>query len=175
MSIEKQLGIMSAVQKYFEAVLMLDDGALNSKSKAVKQAISGFMEIWSPEGKLTITGPEPIGLREYRGQAEIQSFYARKGEGFANLIGGSQMPKAFTNISVTSNSQAIISGHRTVAAPDGEGMDIAFTHNFHFEDDGKIGSLHLHVGDPEKSAMVPMCNLSIQDMGKLAAVAWMVA
>lgn len=175
MSIEKQLNIMDAVKHYFESVLLLDEGALKNHSKMVQQAVSGFMGVWSPKGKLTITGPEPIGMQDYQGEKAIHSFYARKGKGFEGLLGGTSMPKAVSNINITAANQAIVSGQRTVITPDGEGMVIAFTHNFRFEEDGKLRSLHIHVGDPEKSEMAPMGNLSIQDMGKLAAVAWMVA
>ena len=66
------------------------------------------------------------------------------------------------------------SGRRYVISENGEGMEVPFTHAFEM-DGRRIKTLRIRVGDPQKSEIAPSGSLEIEDMGRLAAMAWMVA
>lgn len=68
----------------------------------------------------------------------------------------------------------VASGLRYVVTHGEEGLQVPFTHNF-FLRDGRIADLKIHVGAPAKSDIAPMGLLKVEDLGRLAAMAWMVA
>ena len=165
---------IETVRSYFQSVERLDGVALQSLTAEAKPSVDNFMALWESDGgQLTISGPGPIGVKTYKGHEEIEGFYSKKAEGFGGLITASA--KAVSGVNVPADNQAVVTGTRTVVTPEGEGMEISFTHSFHFNEDRKIRALHIHIGDPRNSPTVPAGKLKIEDMGKLASVAWMVA
>jgi hypothetical protein len=159
---------LGIIKKYFAAVKTMDRAAVaDSKFDTGK-----IMALWHQDGHLTIGGKPLGGERNYSGGREISSFYERRAKGvngeIAVNISGIDVANAKSADHVTA------SGLRYVVTRKNEGLQVPFTHNFTLKD-GRISDLKIHVGVPAASEIAPQGRLKIEDMGRLAAMAWMVA
>lgn len=159
---------LSLTSRYFAAVKSMDAGVAKSR----KAGVSSVMKLWGEDGALRITGPEPIGDRSYATPEEILGFYKNRGHGIDKLISANVSQVRVAN--AKSAEHVTISGTRYVVNTRGEGLQVPFTHNFEIRD-GLIRSLHINIGKPNASEVAPQGALNIEDMGRLAAMAWMVA
>lgn len=159
---------LSLTNRYFEAVKAMDGKAERTR----KGGVSSVMKLWAEDGKLRITGPDPIGDREYGTPDEIRGFYERRGKGIDKFLSANV---SRVNVANAKSAEHItISGTRYVVNTRGEGLQVPFTHNFDVRD-GHIVGLHINIGKPAATEVAALGALKIEDMGKLAAVAWMVA
>lgn len=131
-----------------------------------------IMGLWHEDGRLTIGGKPLGGEHNYSGAREISTFYERRAKGvngeIAVNISGIDVANAKSADHVTA------SGLRYVVNRNDEGLQVPFTHNFTLRN-GRISELKIHVGVPARSQIAPLGRLQVEDMGRLAAMAWMVA
>lgn len=159
---------LGVVKKYFASVKAMDKAVTAQKAFDTDK----IMSLWHPDGKLTIGG-KPIGEdKTYSGAEEIASFYKRRAEGVDGQIAVNLSTIEVAN--AKSADHIVASGQRYVVTHDDEGLQVPFTHNFTLRD-GRIEELNIHVGAPAKSGIAPLGGLMIEDMGRLSAMAWMVA
>lgn len=159
---------IALTKRYFGAVKSMDSGKGRSREKGVR----AILDLWSKDGELRITGPEPIGDRRFASPAALREFYSNRTKGIDKVI---DLNLSTVNVAnAKSGDHVTVSGTRYVVNKDGEGMQVPFTHNFELED-GAIKRLHINIGKPTESAVAPLGTLRVQDMGRLAAMAWMVA
>ena len=159
---------LGVIKKYFAAVKAMDSAAVTDRPFDTDK----IMSLWHEDGSLTIGG-KPLGEdRQYSGARELSGFYRNRAKGvngeIAVNVSGIDVANAKSADHVTA------SGLRYVVTRRKEGLQVPFTHNFTLRD-GRISELRIHVGTPAKSEIAPVGALQIQDMGRLAAMAWMVA
>lgn len=159
---------LDVIKKYFAAVKKMDSSAVADRSFDTDR----IMSLWHEDGTLTIGG-KPLGEeRRYSGTRELSGFYRRRAKGvngeIAINVSGIDVANAKSADHVTA------SGLRYVVNRRKEGLQVPFTHNFTLRD-GRIADLRIHVGTPARSEIAPVGALQIEDMGRLAAMAWMVA
>ncbi len=160
---------MAKIRQYFQVIKQLDGMITKGQQTNVK----GILRLWDAAGELTLTGPDPIGQHVFRGGEELAKFYTQRGTGIAGHI-STQFARV-TVANAKSAEHVVVSGIRYVVNSKGEGMQAPFTHNFVLNDRGQIQSLHINVGQPSVSEVADPGSLKIEDMGRLAAMAWMVA
>ncbi|SFL19027.1 hypothetical protein SAMN04488518_12036 [Pseudovibrio ascidiaceicola] len=162
------LSNMSVIEKYFAAVKEMDAHAV----KGEKFNTDTIMELWHSGGTLSIHGKESIGEKSYTKHDEIAGFYQNRARGVDGML-ATNLSKV--NVANAKNDEHIVvSGLRYIINKKGEGLQAPFTHNFRLQD-GRISSLDIHVGTPGKTEVAPVGALSIDDLGSLSAMAWMVA
>lgn len=159
---------LDVIKRYFAAVKAMDSAAVADRPFDTDR----IMALWDEKGSLTIGG-KPLGREHsYRGTGELAGFYRRRAKGvngeIAVNISGIDVANAKSADHVTA------SGQRYVVTRKEEGMQVPFTHNFTLRD-GRITELKIHVGVPTRSEIAPVGGLQVEDMGRLAAMAWMVA
>ena len=159
---------LGIVKKYFSAVKAMDKA-----TQAQRKFDTGkIMSLWQADGKLTIGG-KPIGEdKSYAGQSQIESFYQHRAKGVHEKIAVNLSTIDVAN--AKSSGHIVASGQRYVVNHKNEGMQVPFTHNFTLNQ-GKIAELKIHIGSPATSEIAPLGTLAVEDMGRLAAMAWMVA
>jgi hypothetical protein len=160
---------VATVVSYFDQVLAMDQAAMNR----LPYDVLGLVLLWAPDGQLTLEGTPDFGSHVYNGQAELTQFYTDRQNGQADTF--SMDNKASPTPLATGPDDVQATGYRHLVNHSGEGFKISYTHNFHFRPDGKIQSLHVQVGPPEPTDLAPIGSLTMQDMGRLSVVAWMVA
>jgi hypothetical protein len=159
---------LGLAKRYFSAVKAMD----STVQRVHQKGVQSVLKLWAKNGELTITGPEPIGERNYRDLKELREFYGNRGKGVDKYI---SVNISRVGVATAKSAEHItVSGMRYVVNNDGEGLQVPFTHNFHLAD-GLIQRLHINVGRPASSEVAPVGTLQVEDMGRLAAVAWMVA
>jgi ketosteroid isomerase-like protein len=159
---------LAIIKKYFAAVKAMDKAAVSQKAFDTDR----IMALWHGDGRLTIGG-KPIGDdKSYRGSREIAGFYKQRARGVPTEIAVNASAVDVAN--AKSADHVVASGVRYVVTHDDEGLQVPFTHNFTMRD-GRIAELRIHVGAPAKSEVAPLGNLKVEDMGRLSAMAWMVA
>lgn len=159
---------LEVIRKYFASVKTMDSSAVSKRAFNTGQ----IMALWHNDGKLTIGG-KPLGKEySYSGRNEISSFYKRRARGvdgeFALNVSSIDVANA------KSPEHVVASGLRYVVTHKDEGLQVPFTHNFTLRD-GRITDLKIHVGTPAKSEIAPLGTLQVEDLGRLSAMAWMVA
>lgn len=159
---------LGVIKNYFAAVKAMDSAAVADRPFDTKR----IMGLWHEDGTLTIGG-KPLGKdHRYAGARELSGFYRRRAKGvngeIAVNISGIDVANAKSAEHVTA------SGQRYVVNRKEEGLQVPFTHNFTLRD-GRIADLKIHVGVPTRSEIAPVGGLEVEDMGRLAAMAWMVA
>jgi ketosteroid isomerase-like protein len=159
---------LAVIRKYFAAVKAMDKAATSQKAFDTGR----IMALWHADGRLSISG-KPIGEeKSYRGSREIAGFYKQRAKGVHGEIAVNASAVDVAN--AKSADHVVASGVRYVVTHEDEGLQIPFTHNFTMRD-GRIAELRIHVGTPAKSEVAPLGNLNVEDMGRLSAMAWMVA
>ena len=159
---------LSVIRRYFAAVKSMDGSAVRGRKFNTER----IMKLWNPKGQLKIRGKETVGEHSFSGAREISSFYVNRARG----VDG-QFKTNLSKIDVANaknGEHVVVSGIRYIVTRQGEGLQAPFTHNFKLED-GKITALDIHVGKPGESKLAPIGELQIEDLGKLSAMAWMVA
>lgn len=164
----KPFDSLQLAKRYFAAVKSMDAAAPATR----KSGIAAVMRLWSPQGTLRITGPDPIGEQSFSDPAAIRRFYAERGKGVHDVLDVNVSTVGVAN--AKSPERLTISGTRYVVNTKGEGMEVPFTHNFDIEG-SRIRSLHINIGQARASEVAPIGSLGVEDMGRLAAMAWMVA
>jgi hypothetical protein len=162
---------MATAQSYFEQIQLLDYEARGGGGKFDPGVM---MSLWDPDGMLTIVGPEPLGTRTFRGQKEISDFYQNRAAGTISK----ELSEMVWNLESTvaaGDGALTVRGTRYLVDSRGRGFEVSFQHNFRLNTDGSIKSLVLQVDDPRRSQFIPLRRLSVQDMGRLTSLAWMVA
>ena len=159
---------LSMARRYFRAVKVMDRGALKGRTSGVDQ----ILKLWNEDGVLQLRGPEPIGNRTYKGYKDLAKFYKRRTKGLASELG--------FNLSNVQSAKAgetglTVGGKRLVISSKGEGIEVPFSHTFQTNKRGEITSLRIQVGKAKATELAPQGSLQIEDMGRLAAMAWMVA
>lgn len=159
---------LDVIKRYFAAVKAMDSAAVADRPFDTDK----IMSLWHEDGSLTIGG-KPIGKdHRYSGARELSGFYRRRAKGvngeIAVNISGIDVANAKSADHVTASGQRYVVNRRK------EGLQVPFTHNFTLRD-GRISELRIHVGAPSRSQIAPVGGLQIEDMGRLAAMAWMVA
>lgn len=166
----RPIAAVTTAQSYFAQIQSLDYEALGGG----KFDPAAMMSLWDPDGTLTITGPEPIGSRTFRGEKEISSFYQnRAAGGIAKEL--SQVVWNLESVAASEHGVLTVRGMRYLVDPKGHGFQVSFQHNFTLNSDGSIKSLVLQVGEPDATPLVERGGLSVEDMGRLTSMAWMVA
>lgn len=159
---------LGLVRKYFAAVKEMDRAAVADRPFNTGK----IMALWHDDGHLTIGGKPLDGEHSYSGGREISSFYERRANGVNGEI---RVNISGIDVANAKNAEHVTaSGLRYVVTRGDEGLQVPFTHNFTIRD-GRITDLKIHVGVPAKSEIAPVGRLQIEDMGRLAAMAWMVA
>jgi hypothetical protein len=162
---------LSKINRYFKLVAKMDKANIKSKMPPVKN----IMEMWSKEGVLEITGDKKFGKHSFKGQKELSAFYEKRARGIPDTFRRMVLNMAGAKSVARNEGRAVANGVRHLLTRDGQGLAVPFSHDFSFDDNGLITSLHINIGKPNESPIAPQGNLDIKDMGKLAAVAWMVA
>lgn len=158
---------LGVIRRYFAAVKAMDARAV----KGSKFDVGAIMGLWHKDGTLKIRG-SAIGEREFKGHAKMRGFYANRARGVDGELSANLSRVTVAN---AKNSERVtVSGTRYVVNKAGEGMQAPFTHNFDLKD-GKIAHLDIHVGQAGRSEVAPLGSLRVEDLGRLSAVAWMVA
>ncbi len=163
------LDTMALIRRYFANVKAMDRKAVSGE----KMSVDAIMKLWDSAGELKLTGPEPIGERLYKGADELAKFYDARARGMDAALSTNVSRVNLAN--AKSADRITVSGIRYVVNAKGEGTEAPFTHNFVLGPKGHIQSLHIHIGPAAKTSVAPAGTLRIQDMGRLAAMAWMVA
>jgi len=159
---------LNVVKKYFAAVKVMDRAAVANKSFDTDR----IMALWHDDGKLTIGGEPLGGEHSFSGANDISAFYKRRVKG----VGG-EIAVNISSIRVANSKSVdhvVASGLRYVVTQKEEGLQVPFTHNFTLRD-GRITELSIHIGTPAKSEIAPLGALRVEDLGRLSAMAWMVA
>lgn len=159
---------LDVVKKYFSSVKTMDRAATSKRSFDTDR----IMSLWHDDGKLTISGKPLGGEHSFSGAEEISTFYERRAKGVDGEIAIN-----VSSIEVANSKSAdhvVASGLRYVVTHKEEGLQVPFTHNF-ILNDGRISELRIHVGPPAKSEIAPLGALQVEDLGRLSAMAWMVA
>ncbi|MBL9204265.1 MAG: nuclear transport factor 2 family protein [Opitutaceae bacterium] len=159
---------LDLVRKYFASVKAMDRGAVSNKSFDTGR----IMSLWHEDGKLTIGGKPLGGEHTFAGSKEITAFYRKRAKGVDGEIAVNVSSIEVAN--AKSADHVVASGLRYVVTHKEEGLQVPFTHNFTLRD-GRIADLRIHVGTPSKSEIAPQGALRIEDLGRLSAMAWMVA
>jgi ketosteroid isomerase-like protein len=159
---------IALIRRYFAAVKAMDQNALKGSPVEPK----AIMALWDKGGELAIHGPDPIGERRFKGTRELQGFYARRARG---VDGELKINLSKVNTAQSkSGEQVTVSGSRYVVARSGEGMQVPFAHKFTIAD-GRITALEISVGKAAETEIAPLGTLGVTDLGRLSAMAWMVA
>ena len=159
---------LGLIKRYFAAVKSMDQKAVAGKTFEV----DAILKLWNENGELFIHGPEPIGERRFKGLKELGLFYANRARG---AEGAFQVNLSKVNVANAKNGeQVLVSGSRYVVNKRQEGAQIPFAHNFKLTS-GKIDSLEITVGKAAQTEIAPLGSLSVTDLGRLSAMAWMVA
>lgn len=159
---------LDVIKKYFAAVKAMDRAAVASKDFDT----SRIMSLWNSDGKLTIAGKPLEGEHAYSGKREIAAFYKKRAKGVPGEIAVNLSSIEVAN--AKSSDRVAASGLRYVVTHQEEGLQVPFTHNFTMRD-GLISELRIHVGTPARSEIAPLGALKVEDLGRLSAMAWMVA
>lgn len=156
------------IRRYFAAVKGMDAKAVAGKSFDV----DAILALWNESGTLAIHGPEPLGERTFKGTAQLGKFYANRARG---VDGAFKVNLSKVNVAnAKAGDQVLVSGTRYVVNKTGEGMQVPFAHKFTLSD-GKIEALEITVGKAGPTDIAPIGTLGVKDLGRLAAMAWMVA
>jgi ketosteroid isomerase-like protein len=159
---------LALIRRYFAAVKAMDQNALKGTPVEPKT----IMALWDKGGQLAIHGPDPIGEKQFRGTKELSGFYSRRARG---VDGELKVNLSRVNTAQSkSGEQVTVSGSRYVVAKSGEGMQVPFAHKFTIAD-GKITHLEISVGKAGPTEIAPIGALDVADLGRLSAMAWMVA
>lgn len=159
---------LSLIKRYFAAVKSMDQKAVTGKPFEV----DAILKLWNEGGQLFIHGPDPIGERRFKGTRELSRFYANRARGAS---GAFSVNLSKINVANAKNSeQVLVSGSRYVVNKEKEGMQVPFAHNFRLSS-GKIDALEITVGKAGPTDIAPIGSLTVKDLGRLAAMAWMVA
>lgn len=164
----KPLNNLDIVRRYFASVKAMDRAAVTSKSFDTDR----IMALWHDDGQLTIGGKPLGGEHSFAGAKEISSFYESRVKGVDGEIAYNVSSIEVAN--AKSADHVVASGLRFVVTHKEEGLQVPFTHNFIMRG-GRIASLKIHVGAPSKSEIAPLGALQVEDLGRLSAMAWMVA
>lgn len=159
---------LGLIKRYFSAVKTMDQKAVAGKTFEV----DAILKLWNERGELYIHGPAPLGERRFKGARELRKFYADRARGAA---GAFRVNLSHVNVANAKNSeQVLVSGTRYVVNKQKEGMQVPFAHNFKLSA-GKIDALEITVGKAGPTDIAPIGTLTVQDLGRLSAMAWMVA
>ena len=164
----KPFAQMNVIGRYFKAVKKMDKGALKGQDVDV----DGILKLWKADGVLTLHGPSPIDDQKFHGSKDLASFYQRRTKGVDRGLSFNTSRVSVAN--AKGNDHLVVSGRRFVISEKGEGMEVPFTHKFTMNG-SHIQELHIHVGTPTSTELAPQGSLDVEDMGRLAAMAWMVA
>lgn len=159
---------IALIRRYFAAVKAMDQNALKGTPAEPK----AIMSLWDEGGELAIRGPDPIGERRFKGASELADFYTRRARGVDGEL-SVNLSKVNTAQS-KSGEQVAVSGSRYVVAKSGEGMQVPFGHKFTIAN-GRITALEISVGKATATEIAPLGTLNVTDLGRLSAMAWMVA
>jgi ketosteroid isomerase-like protein len=159
---------LGIAKKYFAAVKTMDRAATRGRDFGTDKILA----LWSADGKLTIGGKQFGEDRSYTGLKEIDGFYRHRARGVDGAFALNHSTVDVAN--AKSADHVTASGQRYVVTANDEGLQVPFTHNFTMRD-GKITELRIHVGVPGKTSIAPLGALQVEDMGRLSAMAWMVA
>jgi hypothetical protein len=159
---------LGIVKRYFASVKTMDRAATSNKRFDTDR----IMTLWHDDGKLTISGKPLGGEHSFSGANEISTFYERRAKGVDGEIAINVSSIEVAN--AKSAEHVVASGLRYVVTHKEEGLQVPFTHNFTLRD-GRIIDLKIHVGTPAKSEIAPLGALQVEDLGRLSAMAWMVA
>jgi hypothetical protein len=159
---------VALIKRYFSSVKLMDTSAVAGK----KFSVDPIMKLWADDGELVLQGPDPIGEHRFKGPKELKAFYANRARGVSGAlkVNLSQVNTA----SGKSSEQVLVAGSRYVVNGAGEGMQVPFAHKFRM-DGGKIKGLEITVGKAGPTDIAPLGALGVKDLGRLAAMAWMVA
>ncbi len=159
---------LDLIKRYFALIGDMDRAAVAEE----KFGVDDIMSLWHEDGRLTIRGKETVGEHEYQGADQIAEFYQRRARG----VGGEfKVNLSSIEVANSKNREHITaSGVRYMVTRDETGVQAPFTHNFRLKD-GQITSLDIHVGSPGETELAPVGALRVEDMGRLSAMAWMVA
>jgi ketosteroid isomerase-like protein len=159
---------VAVIKKYFAAVKSMDTNALAGKPVDV----DNILRLWDEKGTLTIKGPQPIGEQTFKGVKQLRGFYEKRARGVDGVFKVNM--SSINSAGAKSAEQVLVAGARYVVNAAGEGMQVPFAHNFKMSED-KITQLEITVGKAGKTDVAPLGTLSVQDLGRLSAMAWMVA
>lgn len=159
---------LAVVKKYFAAVKTMDQAATSNKTFDTDR----IMALWHDDGNLTISGKPLGGEHSFSGARELSKFYKQRAKGVDGEIAVNVSSIEVAN--AKSSDHIVASGLRYVVTHNEEGLQVPFTHNFTLRD-GRITELKIHVGTPAKSEIAPVGALRVEDLGRLSAMAWMVA
>jgi hypothetical protein len=159
---------VALIKRYFSGVKSMDASAVGGKTFSVE----AIMKLWADDGELVLRGPEPIGEKRFKGPKELKAFYANRARGVKGALKVNL--SSINTTSAKSSEQVLVAGARYVVNAAGEGMQVPFAHKFRM-DGGKIKDLEITVGKAGPSEIAPLGTLGVKDLGRLAAMAWMVA
>lgn len=159
---------LGLIKRYFAAIGEMDRAAVAEEGYDVGEVMS----LWDPDGRLTIRGKDTVGEHEFNGAKEIAGFYEKRSRGFG---GAFKVNLSAIDVANAKNREHITaSGVRYMVTGEESGLQAPFTHNFKLKD-GRIASLDIHVGSPGETELAPLGALRVEDLGRLSAMAWMVA
>jgi ketosteroid isomerase-like protein len=159
---------VAMIKKYFAAVKSMDSNALAGK----RVDVDSILRLWGEKGTLTIKGPQPLGEQTFKGVKQLRGFYENRARGVDGVFKVNL--SSINSAAARSAEQVLVAGARYVVNAAGEGMQIPFSHNFTISED-QITQLQITVGKAGKTNIAPLGTLSVQDLGRLSAMAWMVA
>lgn len=159
---------LSLIKRYFTEVKSMDQKAVAGKPYEV----DAILKLWNEGGELFIHGPEPIGERRFKGTKKLAEFYTNRAKGARGTF---QVNLSKVNVAnAKGDEQVLVSGARYVVNKNKEGMQVPFAHSFRMAS-GKIDALEITVGKAAPTDIAPIGTLSVKDLGRLSAMAWMVA
>lgn len=167
----RTLDNLTTINQYFKLVARMDKANLRSKTPP----IDNILKLWSKKGQLKISGPKPMGEHAFKGEKHLADFYENRSRGIPETFRRMILDMAGAKSVSKGEHRAVANGVRHLLTTEGEGLAVPFSHDFMFDDDGQITALSINIGKPGASPIAPQGALEIQDMGKLAALAWMVA
>ena len=159
---------LDLIKRYFATIGDMDKAAVAEE----KYDLDAIMALWHEDGQLTIRGKDTVGEHNFEGSKDIAGFYEKRTRGFG---GNFRINLSSIDVANSKNRDHITaSGVRYMVTRDEAGLQAPFTHNFKVKD-GKIAALDIHVGTPGETELAPVGALRVEDMGRLSAMAWMVA
>lgn len=159
---------LALIKRYFAAVKSMDQKAV----AGTPFQVDAILALWNSDGELFIHGPAPLGEQRFKGTKELRRFYANRARG---VDGEFKVNLSRVNVAnAKSGEQVRVSGARHVVTKDGEGLQVPFAHDFRMSG-GRIDALEITVGKAGPTEAAPLGALNVQDLGRLSAMAWMVA
>lgn len=164
------------VQHYFSLIQELRSGN--------EEAVSGLMDLWDDDGTFQFVGAPPV-VGTFEGAMAIRTLYKNRAQSHRMKVsmeakddGPAELSLDVVETNVThvrEKDGRVLAGWRTtVGTAEGQGFDVAGSHQFTFEGD-KIKHLRVTVSpkaDDSHLESLSLEKLSVSDVGRLSLAAW---